>query len=58
MITFTSMKPSDLQGTSGSNEGVILLSNWLEYSKTGKIDSGQITGKNLTPILKYLLWNK
>ncbi len=46
LVTFTSMKPSDLNVNKGSNEGVYLLGKWLEYSQTKIIDAGEETNKN------------
>ena len=36
MITFSSMKPSDILVDSGRHKGVRMLRDWLEYSKTGR----------------------
>ena len=45
LVTFTSMKPSDLKVDKAKNEGVFLLGKWLEYSQTRVIDAGEQTNK-------------
>jgi len=45
LVTFTSMKPSDLKVDKSQNEGVFLLGKWLEYSQTRVIDAGEQTNK-------------
>ena len=45
IITFTSMKPSDLKTNKTNNEGVKLLNKWLEYSQTRIIDAGEQSNK-------------
>jgi very-short-patch-repair endonuclease len=45
IVTFTSLKASDIKATKESNEGAHLLKCWLEYSSTGNIDPGKITNR-------------
>lgn len=45
IVTFTSMLPSDVLAEESSNPGVYLLKQWLEYSKTGVLESGVATYK-------------
>ena len=45
LVTFTSMKPSDLKVDKAKNEGSFLLGKWLEYSQTRVIDAGEQTNK-------------
>jgi superfamily I DNA and/or RNA helicase len=42
---FTSMKPSDINVAQGSNLGVHALRDYLEYAETGRLDTGDATGR-------------
>ncbi|HEY9817624.1 MAG TPA: hypothetical protein V6D20_17735, partial [Candidatus Obscuribacterales bacterium] len=44
VITFTSMKPSDIRADEDKSPGAHMLKQWLEYSATGQLDSGVATG--------------
>lgn len=45
IITFSSMTSTDILADEKSNPGVFMLKGWLEYSATGKLEAGSITGK-------------
>ncbi len=38
IMTFTSMKPTDILAEKDQNPGAWMLKKWLEYSKTGELD--------------------
>lgn len=40
----TSLRPEDIQVQSGSSAGVIAFKNYLQFARSGRIDSGDITG--------------
>ena len=42
---FTSMKPSDINAGEGSNLGVYALRDYLEYAETGRLETGETTGR-------------
>ncbi|WP_304525724.1 DUF4011 domain-containing protein [Halomonas sp. I5-271120] len=44
IVTFTSMKPSDIRAEPDKSPGAHMLKQWLEYSATGQLDSGFSTG--------------
>ena len=46
VVTFTSMNANDINvDINGNPPGPNLLKKWLEFSKTGKLESGQMTGR-------------
>ena len=45
IITFSSMNTDDIVATEHGNKGAYLLKCWLEYSATGRLESGTITNK-------------
>ncbi len=45
IITFTSMTAADVIATEHQNPGAYLLGRWLEYSVTGRLETGVITNK-------------
>jgi KaiC/GvpD/RAD55 family RecA-like ATPase len=45
IVTFTSMRPSDIVADEAGNPGANLLKQWLEYSKTGMMVHGASTGR-------------
>ena len=45
IVTFSSMVASDIEATEGRNPGGYMLKCWLEYIKSGVLESGQYTGK-------------
>jgi very-short-patch-repair endonuclease len=42
---FTSMRPSDINAGEGSNLGVHALKGYLEYAETGRLETGETTGR-------------
>lgn len=44
IVTFTSMDPTDILGGEDKSQGVRMLRNWLEYSKTGQLGERPCTG--------------
>ncbi|MGM0987792.1 MAG: DUF4011 domain-containing protein [Pseudomonadota bacterium] len=44
VVTFTSMKPSDIRSDADKSPGAHMLKEWLEYAATGQLDSGTATG--------------
>ncbi len=55
MITFTSLKPTDILVDDAKNFGVKMFRNWLEYCKTGDIYSLQHTGgETESPFEEYV----
>ena len=45
IVTFSSMKSSDITATADGNPGHYMLKAWLEYSATGRLDAGSETGR-------------
>ena len=45
IVTFSSMTSADILADEKSNPGTFMLKGWLEYSATGKLEAGTITGK-------------
>jgi len=44
VVVVTSLRPEDIQVQSGSSAGVIAFKNYLQFARSGRIDSGDITG--------------
>jgi len=42
---FTSMRPGDINASEGSNLGVHALRDYLEYAETGRLETGETTGR-------------
>lgn len=42
---FTSMKPGNINASEGSNLGVHALRDYLEYAETGRLETGETTGR-------------
>ncbi len=45
IVTFTSMRPSDIVADENGNPGAFLFKNWLEYSYSGQMIYGSSTGR-------------
>ncbi len=45
IVTFSSMKSSDIVAEASANEGAHMLKCWLEYAATGTLDGGLVEGK-------------
>ena len=45
IVTFSSMTAGDIRAEEHGNPGVFMLKRWLEYAKTGKIESGEKTNR-------------
>jgi hypothetical protein len=45
IVTFSSMKSSDILADASANEGAHMLKCWLEYTATGTLDGGVVEGK-------------
>ncbi|MCC3862607.1 DUF4011 domain-containing protein [Pseudemcibacter aquimaris] len=45
IVTFSSMKSSDIKAEEDGNQGVYMLKRWLEYSATGVLHAGSQTNK-------------
>jgi len=43
IVTFTSMKASDVRAEADGNPGAHMLRRWLEYSQTGQLEAGEVT---------------
>ncbi|WP_417799033.1 DUF4011 domain-containing protein [Terasakiella pusilla] len=41
VVTFSSLKPTDIRAEESSNAGAYMLKRWLEYSKTGILHAGK-----------------
>lgn len=45
IVTFSSMSPADILAEEEGNAGVYMLKRWLEYSATGRLESGERTSR-------------
>ncbi len=56
IVTFTSMKPSDIRADEDGNPGAYLLRRWLEYSRTGELHTGgESAGTPDSPFEEYVI---
>ena len=45
IVTFSSMTAGDIRAEEHGNPGAFMLKRWLEYARTGKIESGEKTNR-------------
>ena len=45
IVTFSSMSAGDIRAEENGNPGAFMLKQWLEYARTGKIQSGEKTNR-------------
>jgi len=45
IVTFSSMTAADIRAEKTRNPGVYMLKKWIEYSASGKLEAGEITGR-------------
>lgn len=45
IVTFSSMTAGDIRAEEHGNPGAFMLKQWLEYARTGKIESGEKTNR-------------
>lgn len=45
MVLFTSLRPDDIRATETSTQGLRAFKGFLEYAYEGKLDAGELTGK-------------
>ena len=51
---FTSMRSSDIRIPEGASPGIKALKSYLEYSETGRLEQGVVTGRNPIQNLRFL----
>tara|TARA_B100000315_G_C14511513_1_gene557191 strand:- start:330 stop:1352 length:1023 start_codon:yes stop_codon:yes gene_type:complete len=45
IVTFSSMTAADIRADDDRNPGVYMLKRWIEYSASGRLETGEITGR-------------